>query len=295
MTDSDRPDDSSKHAPGDGPPQPPAEPPLPAAPPPPARRDPAFEIVDDGLDVPPPRPPGSDEGDNEHVMTLVEHLTELRYRILMALAWIALAACVTLYYSAPLTRMILATASKVQFIALSPMEIFFTEMKIGLLAALIVAVPAITWQIWGFIRPGLKKDEAKILSALGPITSLLFFLGALFAYKLVIPFGVDFLATFTLEGVVAQYSLEGYTSFVLYLTLTMGLIFESPVVLVFLAKLGLVSSTSLAERRKIVILTCFIVAAVVTPTPDMVTQTLVALPMWALFELTLVGLRFLKL
>src|SRR5581483_8663996 len=138
MTDSDGPDDSSKHAPGDGPP-PPAEPPQPppsAEPPPPppsepppprVQRDPGFELVDDGLDVPPPPPPSSEEGDDEH-------LTELRYRILMALAWIAVAACVTLYYSGPLTRMILSTASKVQFIALSPMEIFFTEMKIGLLA-----------------------------------------------------------------------------------------------------------------------------------------------------------------
>ena len=288
MSDTEKPSDTDKpdpvhQAPGD------------AAPPPDNRPAIEPEIVDDGLDLPPPPPPSDNDGDDEHTMTLVEHLTELRYRILMALGWIALAACVTLYFSAPLTRMILSTASKVQFIALSPMEIFFTEMKIGLLAALILAVPAITWQVWGFIRPGLKPEEAKILSALGPVTSILFFIGAMFAYKLVIPFGVDFLATFQLEGVVAQYSLEGYTSFVLYLTLTMGLIFESPVVLLFLAKIGIVSSESLAARRKIVILMCFIIAAVVTPTPDMVTQTLVALPMWALFEGTLLLLRWLRL
>lgn len=252
---------------------------------------------DDGLELPPPpaaEPPKPEAGD-EQVMTLVEHLSELRYRILFALGAILAIGCVTLYHSSALTRLVLATApkAKVQFIALTPMEIFFTQMKIGLLAALIIAVPVITWQIWAFIRPGLKSDEAAILSALGPATTILFFAGCLFAFKIVVPTGVDFLSTFTLEGVVAQYSLEAYTSFVLFLTLAMGLIFEAPVIIVFLARLGIVTSGGLAARRKIVILGCFIVAAVLTPTPDMVTQTLVAVPMWLLFEGTLITLRFL--
>lgn len=252
--------------------------------------------ADDGLELPPPpapEPQKPEDPTDEHTMTLVEHLTELRYRILFALGAILVCGCATLYHSSALTRMILATAPKVQFIALTPMEVFFTQMKIGLLAALILAVPVITWQLWAFIRPGLKSDEAAILSALGPATTLLFFAGCAFAFKIVVPTGVDFLSTFTLEGVVAQYSLEAYTSFVLFLTLAMGLIFEAPVVIVFLARLGLVTSTGLAARRKIVILGCFIVAAVLTPTPDMVTQTLVAVPMWLLFEGTLITLRFL--
>lgn len=282
---------------------PPPEPPLSV---PHAPAD--FGVPDDGLEAPRPllgggsgsgsggsgSGSGPDPADGaEEVMTLVEHLTELRYRILFALAAIALGCCGTLYYSNALTQMILRTAPKVQFIALTPMEVFFTQMKIGFLAALILAVPVMTWQVWAFIRPGLKSDEAKILSALGPATTVLFFTGTAFAYKIVIPTGVNYLSTFTLEGVVAQYSLEAYTSFVLYLVLAMGLIFEAPVVLIFLARLGLVTSSGLAARRKIVILGCFIVAAVLTPTPDMVTQTLVAVPMWFLFEGTLVTLRFL--
>lgn len=250
-------------------------------------------LADDGLDVASPVPHVSDEGEEEQVMTLVEHLTELRTRILLSLAGILVAACFTLYYSSALTRMILTTAPKVQFIALTPMEVFFTQVKIGLLAALIIAVPVITWQVWAFIRPGLKADEARVLSALGPATTALFFAGTSFAYKIVIPTGVDFLSTFTLEGVVAQYSLEAYTSFVLFLVLAMGLIFEAPVIIVFLARLGLVTSAGLSAKRKLVILACFIAAAVITPTPDMVTQSLVAVPMWILFEGTLIALRFL--
>jgi sec-independent protein translocase protein TatC len=249
-------------------------------------------LADDGLDVPPPPPPG-EEGDEEKVMTLVEHLSELRMRILFALGSVIVAAVFTLYHSATLTKMILATAPKVKFIALTPMEVFFTQLKIGLISALIIAVPVITWQIWSFIRPGLKTDEARIVFWLAPLTSGLFITGGLFAFLVVIPLGVDFLSSFQLEGVTEQYSLEAYTSFVLFFVLSLGVVFESPIVILFLARLGIVTSRGLSERRRYVILGCFVAAAVITPTPDMVTQSLVAIPLWLLFEGTLIGLKIL--
>lgn len=251
-------------------------------------------LADDGLDVPPPpRSHGVDEGEDEKVMTLVEHLSELRMRILISLGSVIVAAVFTLYHAGFLTRMILATAPKVKFIALTPMEVFFTELKIGLLSALIAVVPIITWQIWAFIRPGLKADEARIVRWLAPVTSGLFITGALFAFKVVIPLGVDFLSSFELEGVTEQYSLEAYTSFVLFFVFALGVVFEAPIVLIFLARLGLVTSKGLAERRRYVILGCFVAAAIITPTPDMVTQSLVAIPLWLLFEGTLVALAIL--
>jgi sec-independent protein translocase protein TatC len=270
-------------------PEPPAEPRPFVRPRPEPAPDP---LGDDGLEVPPPLP-GHDDGDGEKVMTLVEHLSELRFRILASLGSVLVCACFTLYHSATLTEVILATAPKIQFIALTPMEVFFTQLKIGLLTALIAAVPMITWQIWAFVRPGLRDDEARAVGWFGPVTSVLFLVGGAFAFRVVIPVGVRFLSSFELPGVVSQYSLEAYTSFVLFMVLAMGLIFEAPVVILILARLGLVTSESLAARRRIVILGCFIAAALITPTPDMVTQSLVAIPLWLLFEGTLVALKIL--
>lgn len=261
----------------------------PAAPPP--LEDPI--LADDGLDVPPPSPHGAEEGDEEKVMTLVEHLSELRTRILIALGSVLVCGVFTLWHAATLTRLILGTASTVKFIALTPMAVFFTELKIGVISAVIASVPVISWQVWEFIRPGLKADERRVVGWLAPVTSGLFITGAFFAFKVVIPLGVEFLSSFQLAGVEEQYSLEAYTSFVLFFVLALGVVFEAPVVIVFLARLGLVTRTGLAERRRAVVLGCFIAAAIITPTPDMVTQTLVAVPLWLLFEGSLVALKLL--
>jgi len=254
-------------------------------PPPP----PPLEI-DDGLIVPPP-PVDDGGGEDEKVMTLVEHLSELRTRILLALGAIVVAACFTLFYAGTLTRIVLRSASGIEFIALTPMEVFFTQIKVGLIGALILAVPIISWQIWTFVRPGLKQHEMSAFRFAAPAASLLFVVGAAFAFFLVIPMAVKFLSSFTMEGVKSQYSLAAYTSFVLFLMLVMGLLFECPLVILLLVRLGLVSRSILAAKRRHIVLGCFIVAAVVTPTPDMVTQALVAVPMWILFELTLLFMK----
>jgi sec-independent protein translocase protein TatC len=224
-------------------------------------------------------------------MTLVEHLSELRWRIIGCILGIAACACITLWKAAALTRIIIKTAPSIQFIALTPMEIFFTEFKIGLISAVILAVPIIFWQIWSFVSPGLRDSEQRLVWVVVPAASILFGVGAAFAFFVVIPMGVDFLSSFSLEGVQNHYSLEAYTSFVLFFVLSFGLIFEAPLLILALAKLGLVTYAGLVQRRRIVILGCFVVAAVLTPTPDMVNQSLMALPMWLLFEGTLVVMR----
>ncbi|MBI4860452.1 MAG: twin-arginine translocase subunit TatC [Candidatus Riflebacteria bacterium] len=254
-------------------------------PPPAERSDP-----DDGLALPGPDTTAVDGGDDEKVMSLTEHLTELRTRILTSLAAIALMACGTLWFSADLTRLIVRTAPKIDFIALTPMEVFYTELKIGLLTALILAIPVVFWQVWAFVRPGLKRSEQRVLKLVVPLASVLFAVGASFAYGVVVPLGVQFLASFSLDPVKPQYSLEAYTSFVLFFVLAFGLTFESPMLLLLLAKVGVVTRQGLARRRRHVILGCFIVSAILTPTPDIFNQGLMALPMWLLFELTLLGM-----
>jgi sec-independent protein translocase protein TatC len=141
--------------------------------------------------------------------------------------------------------------------------------------------------MWAFIRPGLKHGELAALRFIPPTASLLFVAGGSFAFLIVVPIGVKFLSSFVMDGVKSQYSLASYTSFVLFLVLAMGLLFECPLVLMLLARLGLVTKKSLVGRRRHIVLGCFVIAAVVTPTPDMITQSLVALPMWLLFEGTL--------
>lgn len=259
--------------------------------------------VDDGLfldDTPQPDEP-EDDGvlDGDEVMTLVEHLTELRTRLLVALGAIGLVACFTLYHSKTITKWIVMTAPQgdggVSFQVLSPTEAIFIQLKVGLLSALLLSFPVAASQAWAFVRPGLTPSERRLVVTFLPLSSVCFVLGAGFAYFVVIPIGIRFLITFAQGLAVIQYTLEAYTSFVLFFLLIFGLIFQTPFVLIILAKIGILTSDQLVSMRRPIIVGIFVAAAVITPTTDLVVQCLMAGPAWFLFEITIVVMRAMKL
>ncbi|MHB1420275.1 MAG: twin-arginine translocase subunit TatC [Bacillota bacterium] len=173
-------------------------------------------------------------------------------------------------------------------------EAFMTRLKISLLAGVILALPVIMWQLWSFILPALHGREKRTVIAIVPVSTLLFILGAGFAYTTVFRFAIRFLLLVAGEGLIPMLSIGKYVSFLISFTLPFGLIFELPLVIYFLTRFGLITPQFLVRNRKYSILIIFIAAAVLTPGPDVVSQLLMAGPMVLLYEISIIISKLVK-
>jgi sec-independent protein translocase protein TatC len=173
---------------------------------------------------------------------------------------------------------------------------FMSHMMISLILGLIVATPYIVWELWRFISPGLTENERKNTRGAVLVISGLFYSGVLFSYFLVVPLMVNFLGNYQVsESVVNQIALNSYTSSVTMMTLIMGLIFEFPVVVIFLTKVGIITPALLKKYRKHTAVAILIIAGLITPSPDVFSQLIVALPLYGLYEISLsISSRFYK-
>jgi sec-independent protein translocase protein TatC len=169
----------------------------------------------------------------------------------------------------------------------NPPEAFFTYLKISVVAGIFLVSPYIFYQVWGFIAPGLYKHEQRLMIPIAFFSSLFFVTGALFGYFVVFPLGFEFFAGFTTQDIHFIPKLNEYLSFALKLLFAFGIVFELPLFIFFLARLGVVTAASLRKKRKYAILIIFMAAAILTP-PDPFTQSLMAGPMIILYELGIV-------
>jgi len=165
-------------------------------------------------------------------------------------------------------------------------EAFFTYMKVAFISGLILASPFVLYQIWAFVAPGLYRHEKKYVVPFVLAGSFFFAIGILFAYYVALPVGFKFLLGFATDFIKPLPSMKEYLSFSIKFLLAFGLVFEFPVVLVLLARIGVVDAKALARQRKYAILLIFIFAAIITP-PDIISQVIVALPMIGLYELSI--------
>ncbi|MBN2538478.1 MAG: twin-arginine translocase subunit TatC [Deltaproteobacteria bacterium] len=165
-------------------------------------------------------------------------------------------------------------------------EAFFTYLKVSFFASIFLVSPFILYQIWKFVSPGLFPSEKKQVAPFVTFSTIFFLGGSLFAYYIVFPFGFKFFVGFGNEFIRPMLSLKEYLSFSMKLLIAFGVIFELPIFMFFLAKIGMVDSRILAKKRKYAILLVFIVAALFTP-PDVVTQILMALPLMLLYEISI--------
>ncbi|HTX87363.1 MAG TPA: twin-arginine translocase subunit TatC, partial [Bacteroidales bacterium] len=164
---------------------------------------------------------------------------------------------------------------------------FMSHMTISFLAGFIIASPYIVWEFWHFISPGLTDKERKSTRGAVGIISLLFLIGVLFSYFVVVPLMVNFLGSYQVSASVTnQIALTSYSSSVTTMTLLMGLIFEFPVVVLFLTRIGILSPAFLKKYRKHTIVVILIIAGLITPSPDVVSQLVVAIPLYALYEVS---------
>lgn len=230
-----------------------------------------------------------EEQDEEFAeMTLLEHLEELRNRVLRAIIAIFLGtlACVPLskeifnYLMLPLFE---SLPKDSKMIYTSPHEAFFVYLKMALIAGIFLTLPFSFYQIWLFVKPGLYPEERKYIIPISICSALLFIAGGLFGYFVIFPYAYTFFMSFSDMHISPMISMKEGLSFAIRILIAFGLVFELPLVIFFLARLGVVTSNALKKYRKYAILIAFIVAAILTP-PDAVTQVLMAGPLIILYE-----------
>ncbi|WXL26278.1 twin-arginine translocase subunit TatC [Ectopseudomonas mendocina] len=231
--------------------------------------------------------------ENDQEMPLISHLAELRSRLLRCVIAVFVLFMALFYFSqdiytlvsAPLRAYLPEGATMIATGVASP---FLTPFKLTAWVALFLSVPILLHQAWGFIAPGLYKHEKRIAMPLLASSILLFYAGMAFAYFLVFPIIFHFFASVTPEGVAMMTDINEYLNFVLTLFFAFGVAFEIPVATFLLLWVGVVNVETLRKSRPYVIIGCFVVGMILTP-PDIFSQTLLAVPMWLLFE---VGLLF---
>lgn len=220
----------------------------------------------------------------------VQHLMELRDRMVKAIIAIGIAAAILFFFPGPgelydfLAAPLVAHLPKgATLIATSVISPFMVPLKILLMAAFLLALPFVLWQVWAFVAPGLYSHEKKLVLPLVISSTLLFFIGVAFCYYLVFGQVFAFIQSFAPKSITAAPDIEAYLSFVLSMFLAFGLAFEVPIAVVVLARMGIVSVEKLREFRGYFIVLAFVIAAIVTP-PDVVSQLSLAIPMCILYE-----------
>lgn len=226
----------------------------------------------------------------EREMSFLDHLEELRSRIVKAILAIILAGIGTAFFSDFLVKKILmGPLTKVGLKAqvLTPYGIVMMYMETVLIAAIIIAMPVLLYQLWQFIAPGLMPNERKYAFWIVTFTSICFLSGIVFAYFVIIPFSLNFFATFGTDTFELNIAVDQYISFILTLLLGAGIVFELPMISYFLSKLGILNPALMRKYRRHAIVVILIISAVVTPTPDVITQSMLAAPMILLYEISI--------
>lgn len=221
--------------------------------------------------------------------SLSEHLEELRSRLIKSIIFVIITSGALYSFVNPILASLVKPVGKLVFIA--PQEAFITNVKIAFFGGLFLSSPVIIYQAWKFVSVGLVAAERKYSLLFGPLSFIFFIGGASFGYFLIVPLGIKFLLGFATDYVTPMITIGKYVSFVAALTFSFGVVFQLPLIILFLTKIGLVTPQFLSEKRKHAIVLVFIAAALLTP-PDVVTQCLMALPLILLYELGVLFSKF---
>ena len=220
------------------------------------------------------------------------HLDELRSRLLKSFIAVVVAACLFYPFVDRFLAFLIKPVGKVVFT--SPADAFVVRLMLLICGGVVLALPVVVYQLWQFVAAGLKDNEKKYIRFFAPASLILFLVGCVFGYWIIIPVGMKFLLSFATESIVPMITLPNYISFILTLVLAFGLCFQLPLVLMFLAKIGIVTPAFLVQKRKHAIVLILIASAVLTPSPDAISQILMAGPLLVLYELGVVASKFMK-
>ena len=238
----------------------------------------------------------SNDNSVELEQPFMSHLIEMRDRLLRSVA-VVLLVFIGIFYFANDIYHIVATPllehlpSGASMISTKPAGTFFTPMKLALVVSIFIAMPYILYQLWAFVAPALYSHERKLVFPLLISSSLLFYLGMAFAYYVVFPLMFAFFITVAPEGVAVMTDISEYLDFILKIFFAFGVAFEVPIATILLVRTGMTTPESLAQKRPYIIVGAFVVGMLLTP-PDVISQTLLAVPMWFLFEAGLYASRY---
>lgn len=213
---------------------------------------------------------------------LLAHLAELRKRLVYSIAAVALCGCAAYPFADPIIRDLAKPVGR--FVFLGPVEAFWSKIILAFFSGLFISMPFVLFQFWSFIKAGLLPGEKRSVGLVTAVSFCLFAAGAAFCYFLVLPVGVPFLLAYQSDVLVPMISFGKYLSFVGSLVLAFGIIFELPLVIGFLVKAGLLQASTLRRNRRFAIVIIFIVAAALTPGPDVFSQLMMAGPLLVLYE-----------
>lgn len=234
----------------------------------------------------------------EDSQPLISHLIELRNRLLKSIICILIVFCALVFFAndiyriiaLPLIEQLPQGASMISTGVVAP---FFTPLKLTGVVAIFLSVPYLLYQVWAFVAPALYKHEKRLVYPLLVSSTLLFYVGVAFAYYVVFPLVFGFLTKTAPEGVQIATDISSYLDFVLTIFLAFGICFEVPIAIILLCWSGVTTADDLRKKRPYIIVAAFVVGMFLTP-PDVFSQTLLAIPMWLLFEVGLVVSRFYK-
>lgn len=243
-------------------------------------------------ELPPVDVPEESEAPEEGgTMGLLDHLNELRSRLIKAAIAVAIGFAVCWAFVDPLFNLllqplltVLPEGTHAQYTTLP--EAFFTRMYIAFVAGMFLASPAIFYQIWAFVAPGLYDEEKRYILPIALLSAVFFIGGGIFCYYIVFPFAFNFFISYSTPEIVMTPKVSDYLSFTIKLIFAFGLIFEMPIFTFFLARLGILTAAMMRRARKYAIVGIFILAAILTP-PDVVSQLLMACPMLLLYEISI--------
>jgi sec-independent protein translocase protein TatC len=233
--------------------------------------------------------------DDEKKIPFTDHLDELRRRLIVCFIAVGIGFVLSYGFKEKLFQIltrpligVMESGDKLIFTGLP--EAFFTYLKVAFLSGIILSTPIIFYEFWMFVAPGLYDKEKRLMFPIVILSTLFFVGGSFFGYFIVFPYGFKFFLGFASEIIKPLPSMREYLSFASKLLIAFGLVFELPLIITFLAKLGMVSVSFLKKNRKYALLLFFIGAAILTP-PDVVTQIMMALPLMVLYEISIIGAR----
>ena len=236
----------------------------------------------------------SDSANKTH--TLFDHLLELRTRLLHAVLGVLVVFCSMIYFAQDIYQYVAQPLLEVmpegtQMIATDVASPFFTPFKLTIVLAVFIAMPYILFQLWSFIAPGLYKNEKRLIAPLMFGSTLLFYGGIAFAYYIVFPVAFAFFSSVAPDGVTIATDISSYLDFVLKLFFAFGAAFEIPIAIILMCWTGVTSPDSLRSKRPYIVVGAFVVGMLLTP-PDIISQTMLAVPMLILFEVGVIVASF---